>query len=674
MVVRSVYVINWKNMSNLLDGIENYLSMESTGALMVSGEWGCGKTYHIENVVIPALRDKGFNPVKISLFGIESVGDIPLKIAECYKPQENSEKDWKWWSLKKKSQANNVAAKGGQFLSSVTWLSDYVDIKALVAKYSNLLYKAIPSDKTVLFLDDIERVIDTIDIHTLLGAINELVEQHKYKVVVIANNSYIQQQGEEKLVFKEKVIEKTLVYEPDVVAIYNEICDKKHETPFRDLMKGEIPISVIDPNFLSYKEDKDLLANLRNIRILKFALSHFHIIHDACKDFLDNEDKTIADKFLFSLWASTVGIAIEYKKNRLSYKDREQFVHYVDFSAIDWQFDGGNKESEDLFVEIAENSDEKDKEKKREEFAYKRITHIFHRIVKDHGLPEIICPQIFDFVTAGVSLNKDELKTTWESYKSQVLRSIEKPAYQLLQRFLMAQWQMSNEEMAEALVELTQFVEDGEYNDNISYVNAATFLQHLGELTPFSKEEIEEKIIKGIDKMYGNVTSLNILDKTNLDVVSHEIPQISQWVIDYENKKMAEISAIKMDDKIQNVCRQFMDNLPALAERITIQYGSSDTPEFASYPILSHITKEMVFEKARILSPQDVMALLGILKSRFQQMVNPSIYDAELPFVDNLKLAIDQRKEERQGNKQYADILIDDQLMKVINQIQKTVE
>ena len=33
--------------NNMLDGIRNYLSMESTGALMVSGEWGCGKTYHI---------------------------------------------------------------------------------------------------------------------------------------------------------------------------------------------------------------------------------------------------------------------------------------------------------------------------------------------------------------------------------------------------------------------------------------------------------------------------------------------------------------------------------------------------------------------------------------------------------------------------------------------------
>lgn len=42
----------------MLDGIKNYLSMESTGALIVTGEWGCGKTFHIEKVIMPALLCK----------------------------------------------------------------------------------------------------------------------------------------------------------------------------------------------------------------------------------------------------------------------------------------------------------------------------------------------------------------------------------------------------------------------------------------------------------------------------------------------------------------------------------------------------------------------------------------------------------------------------------------
>ena len=162
--------------NNMLDGIKNYLSIESTGALMVSGEWGCGKTYHIEKVVIPALQEEGWNPVKVSLFGIESVNEIPLRIADNYKRAKNDEGDRTkkekscWFSLRKE-KAGKAVVKGAQLVSSISWIGSFVDVKTLVDKNSGLLYKLIPTEKTVIILDDIERVIDIIDVHTLLGAI-----------------------------------------------------------------------------------------------------------------------------------------------------------------------------------------------------------------------------------------------------------------------------------------------------------------------------------------------------------------------------------------------------------------------------------------------------------------------------------------------------------------------
>ncbi len=297
----------------MLNGIRNYLSMESTGALMVSGEWGCGKTYHIEKVIIPTLRQDGWNPTKVSLFGIESVNEIPLRIAANYKRTEKENKKlWQYDWIKEK--AGKVVAKGTQFASSISWLESFVDMKTLVSTNSGLLYKLIPTEKTVIILDDIERVIDTIDVHTLLGAINELVEQRGYKVVVIANNSYMQQKSEAKLVFKEKVIEKTLVYEPDVVSIFKELCGKGYSSPFTAFMTAQKAVEVIDPSYPSYKEDKGLQVELHNIRILKFALAHFSKIYEVCNAFLKDENKDTADSFLLSLWACTVGVAIEYKK------------------------------------------------------------------------------------------------------------------------------------------------------------------------------------------------------------------------------------------------------------------------------------------------------------------------------------------------------------------------
>ncbi len=661
----------------MIDGIRNYLSMESTGALMVSGEWGCGKTYHIERVVIPALQQEGWNPVKVSLFGIESVNEIPLRIADNYKrPEgdkgEGTEKEEKGSRLFSwgKEKAGKAVAKGAQLVSSISWLDSFVDVKTLVGNNSSLLYKLIPTKKTVIILDDIERVIDTIDVHTLLGAINGLVEQRGYKVVVIANNSYMQQKGEAKLVFKEKVIEKTLVYEPDVVAIFKELCGKDYHSPFTEFMTTPKLVEVIDPSFPSYKENKGLRVELHNIRILKFALAHFSKIYETCVGFLNNENKDLADSFLMSLWACTVGVAIEYKKDRLTYKDRLQFSLYVELSSVDWKLDDGSQKMEGLFDETGQNeAEEKQKAEKQREYAYHRVTYVFEKLVKAHNLPVIVAPQVFDFVTAGVLLDTDGLKSVWEGYKSQVHRNSISPAYALLQKFMHSQWNMSNEEMAGAVIQLAQYVEEGQFCDNLAYVNSATYLQHFSSLTSLSQEDIRSIIVSGIDKMYENIKTLNLLDKLNLDVVETEIPKESRWVIEYERKKMDEITSTNLDADIKEVCRQFNEDLPALANRLTIQYGDNKTPDFLRYPILTHIPVTDIIKKVNNIQPNEVMALYHILNGRFLEYVaDPNVYEAELTFVRNLEQALAQKSS---NITTYADILIEDYLKGVIKKIQK---
>lgn len=663
----------------MLDGIRNYLSMESTGALMVSGEWGCGKTYHIEKVVMPALQKKGWNPVKISLFGIESVNEIPLRIADNYKRPESdkgegTEKENKillclyYWV---KEKAGKIVAKVTQFASSISWLESFVDVKTLVSTNSGLLYKLIPPEKTVIILDDIERVIDTIDIHTLLGAINDLVEQRGYKVVVIANNSYMQQKGEAKLVFKEKVIEKTLVYEPDVMSIFKELCKKDYSSSFTEFMTAQKALEVIDPSYPSHKEDKGLQVELHNIRILKFALANFSKIYKVCDDFLKDESKDTADSFLLSLWACTLGIAIEYKKDRLTYKDRLQFAQYVELSSIDFGFDVGAQNAERLFDETKDDeAQEKQKEEKQRKYINSRVTYIFKKLVKAHNLPVIVAPQVFDFVTAGVSLDMDGLKSVWEGYKNQVQRNNISPAYALLQKLMHSQWDMSNEEMADAVMQLAQYVEDGEFCDNMAYLNSATYLQHFYPLTSFSKEDMQKKIRCGIDKMYESIDTPNLLDKLNLDVVETEIPEESRWVVKYEREKMDKITKANLDADIKEVLRQFNEDLPTLANRLTIQYGDTKTPDFLSYPILSHIPMEDIVKKVNEIQPKEVRALYHILNGRFlQQVPYPQVYDAELSFLRNLEQALSQKNDNKTTS---ADILIKYYLKDVIEKIVKS--
>ena len=488
----------------------------------------------------------------------------------------------------------------------------------------------------------------------------------------------MQQKGEAKLVFKEKVIEKTLVYEPDVVSIFKELCKKDYSSSFTEFMTAQKALEVIDPSYPSYKEDKGLQIELHNIRILKFALAHFSKIYEVCNAFLKDENKDTADSFLLSLWACTVGVAIEYKKDRLTYKDRLQFAQYVELSSIDWEFGDDDRKADGLFDETQEDEEqEKQKEEKQREYTNRRITYIFKKLVKVHNFPVIVSPQIFDFVTAGMSLDKEGLKAVWEGYKNQVQRNNITPAYALLQKFIHSQWDMSNKEMADAVMHLAQYVEDGKFCDNMAYVNSATYLQHFCSLTSLSQEDMRTKIVSGIDKMYDNIEKmydniekLNLLDKLNLDVVETKIPEESQWVVKYEREKMDKIRKANLDADIKEVCRQFIEDLPTLANRLTNRYGDSKTPDFLSYPILSHIPIEDIVKKVNEIQPKDVMALYKILNDRFLEYIaDPKVSDAELSFVKKLEQAL---KERNPSKKVYADILIEDHLKGVIEKVNKS--
>ena len=49
-----------KEQENLVDGILNYLEIESSGALMVTGPWGCGKSYFFEHFLFEKLKANKF--------------------------------------------------------------------------------------------------------------------------------------------------------------------------------------------------------------------------------------------------------------------------------------------------------------------------------------------------------------------------------------------------------------------------------------------------------------------------------------------------------------------------------------------------------------------------------------------------------------------------------------
>lgn len=90
--------------SSITDAILCYINTPHSGALMISGKWGCGKTHHIDHVVFPKLRENGFIPIRVSLFGMSNIEEFPSKLMDAFVDSygESMEKN------KKKSFFNKI--------------------------------------------------------------------------------------------------------------------------------------------------------------------------------------------------------------------------------------------------------------------------------------------------------------------------------------------------------------------------------------------------------------------------------------------------------------------------------------------------------------------------------------------------------------------------------------
>lgn len=65
---------------DLIEELKNYCEINNpVGALMLSGEWGCGKTYLINTKFIPLVKD-AYVYVCVSLFGIDSLDALRVEV------------------------------------------------------------------------------------------------------------------------------------------------------------------------------------------------------------------------------------------------------------------------------------------------------------------------------------------------------------------------------------------------------------------------------------------------------------------------------------------------------------------------------------------------------------------------------------------------------------------
>jgi len=189
-------------------------------AVLLTGKWGSGKTFFIKNFLESKKDDKKI--INISLFGLTKLEEINEQIFQQLHPILSH----KYMSI------------AGKFLKGAVKLGTSIDLngdkKDDVSININQFDLYSPDDNArkreyIFVFDDLERT--KIHISEVLGYINTLVEKDGIKVIILANESKIDENDknietkiDEKKTykdFKEKVIGKTFKVTQDFDSAFN---------------------------------------------------------------------------------------------------------------------------------------------------------------------------------------------------------------------------------------------------------------------------------------------------------------------------------------------------------------------------------------------------------------------------------------------------------------------
>lgn len=429
--------------SHVTQSILTYLQMKTNGALMLTGEWGSGKTYFVENFVFPIIREIGqFKPILIALYGVDSASMITHKI---------------------------IASDSAISESLLNTMKSLTALGKLIKIPDEVLFQSLNLQNKIICFDDIERMSDKYKINDFLGLVNELVEKKNCKVLLIANESKIREQ---KDIFKEKTIEKTIHFVPDMDAVFDNIINS-YSKPFKEyLIKNKTFIlQTLTPKLEGNEVSEELKKDLSNIRTLKFAIEHFKYAFEILIKGKNIEGQLIQIQ-LRNIWFFTLSISIEFKKpDSITFNDKKGLVNF-DPSVANFNLGELDIYSDTVVKGPLDNPNYTDS--------------FYEKYYKGHSEKYIFYSQIYDLITSSKTISEQDFLYHLEQ-SFNVENGKIKPAHEILNKFMPhlggGYWSFTDVEFKKALNQLLEYVDKGELDDITSYFNAGVYFRHFPRLS-----------------------------------------------------------------------------------------------------------------------------------------------------------------------------------------------
>lgn len=508
----------------LRESVLQYVDTEYANpyALMIDGAWGSGKTFFIKDLLSNGDKTSKKALVYVSLYGLNSNSEIAEQVFWASISNNDKVKKYANFSITLIRKLFPIPIKDTD--AGMFSINDFVDFK-----------------DCILVFDDLERLGSGLPANEAMGYINAQFVEHKgYKVIIIGSEQDIQPNVKDRfLKEKEKVVGRTLSFEPKVIEVANMYLTQveNKSTNFK---------LFLDSN-RQFILDRIQQANITNLRTLFFFF-------DSLLSIVDNIEPDVAKDMSIHIIQSTLIFSDAYKSD--GFKDRK--------SANEFPFypHGGYL----LLMARSETWASPDKDKENEERKKEREFHRrFGPYPNTMDTYYIISP-IFDFIQSGF-LDKKRLI---ESLKINLLEkeSIESSSIRMIDDLYNIN---SDEEFESALHNVIASIYAGKYNI-FFYLSAFERLQNLLERDFMTESELEEKLgnkslcalfMENIEKTLQNAV-LDIIGLKAKSLGGSFIKKYPKAAIEAENI-MNKLDSISLSQRTETAFMGFSDG--SLSER-----------------------------------------------------------------------------------------------------------
>lgn len=508
-----------------------YSTTANNFALMISGEWGSGKTYFFDKNLKPKIELKGKKVIYVSLNGVNSTQEIFTSIlAERVKFID--------WAANNKygkvitsllGSVINIGFNSLKLLTNSTLFAE-IDPKSSDLKPVPLRdFFTIANDKYFICFDDLERIGEGISIASVLGFINSnFIEHEGVKVLILCDEPKLKLKADKNGPgyddIKEKVIGRTIEFRSNIDELIpsffiHYINDKK----VYEFLKKNHP-------YIVYKIKASKEVNLRKIL---FALDVLSKIAKAGKDvFLEEHGEEIILSVVIFSFEHLAGKFSRFKNE----KDLPSILKPIVLADLELApnlhlirdlVDGDYQEGKEVKEEIDYQDSVKERYLVGDERRYKYFS------------------SVYKFITTGFL---DERRLNEELKEL----SPEAPPHIIALQRLRNGLGQSNEKFLALIPEVLEYIQTGKYSLQ-QFLEAAFLLIRFIELGLIEAYTVASIQIFLIDFVF------KVRDQTNLE--------------DFDQLKFEinhSYDGLKKYDKIWSVINDFMQTLEIELKKIQI--------------------------------------------------------------------------------------------------------